>query len=964
MRLETISIVGFGRLTNAEFAFHPGINLIVGPNEAGKSTLLQAIFTLLYGFYDSGSVTGSRRELMSALRPWDSKAEYRGSLTFSLAGGQRYRVERDFGNRMSTSLRLLPHKVDVTGQFRSDSYGRLYFADELLGMNRTVFEHTCCLHQSELEKLENSATAITDAITRLATAGAGDANSVQAIEVLRTLLRDEIGSQRAWTKPLASAQNEQKLLEHAVVTAIQRQEQMWSMVREINQYEERIAHLAAEKERQEYVRLLAEQAERRQARARIDQARQEVERQRKTVDELQRYSSAPVHLLDDLMRNADRRADLKVRVERAASARSDLERQIETLERELPPSIEPLGQTKLSVDVQPATRDRILSLHTQWRHAMADKETAAQSLAASTAELDRLLRQFEHEKVVHSGLLEIGMAGLARLRASFDQAKHQVALAKQELNHAEEEWRKVGMTESAYQALVVHAREIATGEAAPEQRKGCNPFGPSKPPIGNEPTELVIFREIAPIHDAARQARSAHDKVYGDFKQAEARVRSLLSISNDREVTDGLFDAAHADLEDLKRLETRLQLQREKCSEDRENLSAREVAATEAHIVISQALKTQGIETEDPDSGVEEFVRAFDRQTEQANARAKYEAISAQIELISGQLQQLRELDAELSRTERQIHDILIQAGPDILQPSSIDEGIAAFQLLCQRHSSWSTAKRDLAIKDEQLLLLQNLDNEDGTIHQLEVAGRRLQQLVEQHPEWRELVPERTNTEYEQQILEISRDMRAAETEIIRMRHTLDSLEMQHTQLANLFEQQAAAIEQHLHLTRMHRQVTRAIEMLEGATVEFQRSFAPRLETRIAHALRVVTSDRYQQVQVDPTDLGLSVYSPESTGWVSAERLSNGTRDLIYLAMRIAVSDLLSNSKEPLPLLLDDPFVHFDSTREQNAIAYLCEIAKEYQVLFFSKDRTLEERLRNAGQNPSITRLELMHPVG
>lgn len=958
MQLETISIVGFGRLTNAEFSFAPGLNLIVGPNEAGKSTLLQAIFTMLYGFYDSGSVTSSRRELMSAFQPWEMNAEYRASLTFSLVDGQRFRVERHLGNRMKTSLYLLPNNQDATGRFRSDSYGRLYFADDLLGMNRTVFENTCCLRQSELVKLESSATAITDAIVRLATAGAGDANSAQATGVLQTTLRDEIGSSRAWTKPLATAQSELKRLGQAVANATERQEQMWSTVREINQYEDRIAHLTAIREQQEYLKLLAEQAERRKARTRIDQVQQDVEYQRKIVDELQRHSSVPVHLLDDLMHCANRRADLKAQLQHSASARSDLERQLETLEKDLVRSHELLGQAGTTLDLQPSTRDRVLSLHAQWRHALVDQEQTTLSYEASTAELDRLLNQFASEKVIHSSVLELGAAGLTRLRSSFDKTQHQRELTKQELDRAEDEWRKVGMTQDDYHTCVAKAQKIATGEITPKPRKGCNPFRSQRAPVDDKPTDLVILEGIAPIHDAAQQAKTAYNEANGEFRQAEARVRSLLNIGSDIEITDELFETKHAIIEELRRLETRLQLQKGKHTDDRDNLSTVNASLANARSSLSQILRTQGVENEDLDLAVEEYIRAFDRQTQQANARVEYQAKSAQSGLISVQLNQLRQVDAEVVKIEHDIRNMLVQADPEFMQSASIDQGIDAFQQLCQLHASWSTAIHDLEIKEQQLILLQNLDQKDGTIHQLEVADRRLQQLVKGHPEWRELLPERAIADYDLQIQEISRNIQTAETEVIRMRHVLESLELNHTQLADLLEQQKAVAEQYSHLTRMQGRVTRAISMLEEATAEFQRSFAPRLETRIAQALSTVTSGRYQQVQVDSADLSLSVYSPEYGGWVSSERLSTGTRDLMYLAMRIAISDLLSSNKEPLPLLLDDPFVHFDAIREQRALTYLCDIAEEYQILFFCKDNTLVERIQSTDHKMSVTRLE------
>lgn len=406
-------------------------------------------------------------------------------------------------------------------------------------------------------------------------------------------------------------------------------------------------------------------------------------------------------------------------------------------------------------------------------------------------------------------------------------------------------------------------------------------------------------------------------------------------------------------------METRLQLQRGRRTDDRENLSAMNASLSETRTTLSQALKTQGVEADDPDLGVEEFVRAFDRQIQQANARVEYEARSAQVTLISKQLHQLHEIDVELIGVERQIRDILAHADSELVQSSSIDRGIAAFQELCQQHTSWNTAKRELETKEQHLLLLHNRDQEDGTIHQLEVAGRRLQQLVERHPEWHALTPERSKSEYDQQAREVAENIRDAETEIIRLRHTLESLEINHAQLADLLEQQRAAVEQYSHLARMHEQVKEAIDILEGATADFQRAFAPRLETRVAHALRTVTGGRYQQAQVDPTNLGLAVYSPESDRWVPAEHLSTGTRDLIYLAMRVSVSDLLSSNKEPLPLLLDDPFVHFDENREEKALAYLSDIARDHQIIFFSKDNKLIDHFRSKGRDIFVTRLDL-----
>ena len=49
MRICSCRIDGFGKFQNKEFIFDPGINLILGENESGKSTLQAFLFVMLFG---------------------------------------------------------------------------------------------------------------------------------------------------------------------------------------------------------------------------------------------------------------------------------------------------------------------------------------------------------------------------------------------------------------------------------------------------------------------------------------------------------------------------------------------------------------------------------------------------------------------------------------------------------------------------------------------------------------------------------------------------------------------------------------------------------------------------------------------------------------------------------------------------------------------------------------------------
>jgi DNA repair exonuclease SbcCD ATPase subunit len=99
-----------------------------------------------------------------------------------------------------------------------------------------------------------------------------------------------------------------------------------------------------------------------------------------------------------------------------------------------------------------------------------------------------------------------------------------------------------------------------------------------------------------------------------------------------------------------------------------------------------------------------------------------------------------------------------------------------------------------------------------------------------------------------------------------------------------------------------------------------------------------MTAGRYSRMDLSE-DLSPLLYS-ESRGWpidALQERslLSTGTADQVLLAVRLAVADLMSQGKCP-PVIMDDPFVHFDPARRQAGIEALKQISDVYQVIVFT----------------------------
>ncbi len=70
MLISKLDIRGFGRLTGP-FAFAPGLNVVVGDNESGKSTLHDALIRALFGFSKSERRMRDGRTKKDDRKPWD-----------------------------------------------------------------------------------------------------------------------------------------------------------------------------------------------------------------------------------------------------------------------------------------------------------------------------------------------------------------------------------------------------------------------------------------------------------------------------------------------------------------------------------------------------------------------------------------------------------------------------------------------------------------------------------------------------------------------------------------------------------------------------------------------------------------------------------------------------------------------------------------------------------------------------
>ncbi|MDB5212135.1 MAG: double-strand break repair Rad50 ATPase [Myxococcaceae bacterium] len=92
---------------------------------------------------------------------------------------------------------------------------------------------------------------------------------------------------------------------------------------------------------------------------------------------------------------------------------------------------------------------------------------------------------------------------------------------------------------------------------------------------------------------------------------------------------------------------------------------------------------------------------------------------------------------------------------------------------------------------------------------------------------------------------------------------------------------------------------------------------------------------------------------------VDVEGLSEGTRDQLYLSLRLASLLRYADLAEPMPLVLDDVLIQFDDERSRAALEIIAELSTRMQVLFFTHHARLVELARAAVPASSLTIHEL-----
>lgn len=332
MRIQRLSIRGFGNL-RGEFIFASDrCNLLLEPNEAGKSTLASAILTGLYGFPRQRSTARQMKD-RDRHRPWAGD-EYGLELEIE-CGGRALSIQRDFA-RDTVVVRDGRTGKDVTPEF-STGKDAVEVGEILTGLGRDEMTRCCFISQREIDDIRDS-SGLTAALQRAASSRQGDVAAAEAMAVLDRALQKYKGTMLAEGKienEIRRLQQEMERLDAEAAGIGSRRLQCEDRLLQLEDATRRGGLAEADLSRVEDLEVLAAAAESRRA---LEQAQREMktlEEYRQEESVLQRFASFPPGLPGRMREIKGKLAQLTQRRTLAIGRLEDLDQALARAEADL-----------------------------------------------------------------------------------------------------------------------------------------------------------------------------------------------------------------------------------------------------------------------------------------------------------------------------------------------------------------------------------------------------------------------------------------------------------------------------------------------------------------------------------------------------------------------------------------------------------------------------------------------------
>ena len=188
----------------------------------------------------------------------------------------------------------------------------------------------------------------------------------------------------------------------------------------------------------------------------------------------------------------------------------------------------------------------------------------------------------------------------------------------------------------------------------------------------------------------------------------------------------------------------------------------------------------------------------------------------------------------------------------------------------------------------------------------------------------------------EKRIVSLKERLHLSEERIISMRVREEALKIS-TQKSTVDTK--ALQEEKAHLEKKLRTISLTSKALSSAYENMQKNFTPELNKKASYYFKEIVGGKYNRIFCDK-DFSISIEStiPRESGF-----FSGGTVDQLYLSLRLALTDMLFGEKST-PVILDQPFLQYDSVRKENALKLFEDMENHRQIILFTADNSLSSR--------------------
>lgn len=150
--------------------------------------------------------------------------------------------------------------------------------------------------------------------------------------------------------------------------------------------------------------------------------------------------------------------------------------------------------------------------------------------------------------------------------------------------------------------------------------------------------------------------------------------------------------------------------------------------------------------------------------------------------------------------------------------------------------------------------------------------------------------------------------------------------------LVSMEEQLQELNEKEKTLNKQNEAIELAKEVLEVAYMKMKETVTPKFTENLSKNIKEISNGKYKKIKINDEE-GIIV-EKQNGEYISAEKLSIGTIEQLYLSLRFgAIKEL---SEESMPIILDEAFAYYDEERLKNILKYISKEYEDNQIIIFT----------------------------